>query len=59
MQAQATSNILMIRPVNFAFNLQTAESNAFQNEDSQTLESDITQENALQEFDTMVTNCVP
>ena len=55
MQAQATSNILMIRPVNFAFNLQTAESNAFQNEDSQTLESDITQENALQEFDTMVT----
>ena len=31
MQAQATSNILMIRPVRFGFNEQTAESNAFQN----------------------------
>lgn len=54
MQAQATSNILMIRPVNFAFNLQTAESNAFQDTDSQALDEEITQENALREFDIMV-----
>ncbi|WP_337040531.1 citrulline utilization hydrolase CtlX [Emticicia sp. 17c] len=54
MQAQVTSNILMIRPVNFAFNLQTAESNAFQDTNSQTLDLEITQENALREFDTMV-----
>jgi hypothetical protein len=54
MQAQATSNILMIRPVNFAFNLQTAESNAFQDTDSQALAIEITQENALREFDIMV-----
>lgn len=54
MQAQTTSNILMIRPVNFAFNLQTAESNAFQDTDSQALDVSITQENALREFDVMV-----
>lgn len=54
MQAQTTSNILMIRPVNFAFNLQTAESNAFQKTDSQALSIEITQENALREFDIMV-----
>lgn len=54
MQAQTTSNILMIRPVNFAFNLQTAESNAFQDTDSQALDVTITQENALREFDVMV-----
>jgi len=54
MQAQTTSNILMIRPVNFAFNLQTAESNAFQDTDSQALDVNITQENALREFDVMV-----
>jgi hypothetical protein len=54
MQAQTTSNILMIRPVNFAFNLQTAESNAFQDTDSQALAIEITQENALREFDIMV-----
>ncbi|PLK45100.1 citrulline utilization hydrolase CtlX [Emticicia sp. TH156] len=54
MQAQATSNILMIRPVNFAFNLQTAESNAFQDTDAQALDLALTQENALKEFDAMV-----
>lgn len=54
MQDQTTSNILMIRPVNFAFNLQTAESNAFQDADSQALAIEITQENALREFDIMV-----
>jgi hypothetical protein len=31
MQEQITSNVLMIRPVNFNFNEQTAESNKFQN----------------------------
>jgi hypothetical protein len=30
MRSQTTSNILMIRPVRFGFNEQTAESNAFQ-----------------------------
>ncbi len=30
MQEQVTSNLLMIRPVNFAFNLETASTNAFQ-----------------------------
>ncbi len=54
MQAQTTSNILMIRPVNFAFNLQTAESNAFQDTDARALDLEITQENALKEFDLMV-----
>lgn len=55
MQAQATSNILMIRPVKFAFNEQTAESNAFQDTDSKSLGNEITQEDALREFDIMVT----
>lgn len=54
MQAQTTSNILMIRPVSFAFNEQTAESNAFQDSNSKSLTSQITQESALQEFDFMV-----
>lgn len=54
MQAQATSNILMIRPVNFAFNEQTAESNAFQDTDTKALTNQETQEIALREFDRMV-----
>lgn len=54
MQAQTTSNILMIRPVNFAFNEQTAESNAFQDTKAKSLTNTITQEAALQEFDAMV-----
>ncbi len=54
MQAQTTSNILMIRPVNFAFNEQTADSNAFQDAKAKSLTNNITQEAALREFDAMV-----
>jgi len=42
----------MIRPVSFGFNPQTAESNAFQNQDS---EHQQVQDKALQEFDNFVT----
>jgi hypothetical protein len=33
MTQQSTNNLLMIRPVAFGFNTQTADSNAFQNRD--------------------------
>ena len=49
---QTTSTILMIRPVNFGFNEQTAGSNAFQNRNA---EQQLVQDKALTEFDTMVT----
>ncbi len=42
-----TSHILMVRPISFGFNAQTAESNAFQKKGKQT---DV-QQKALQEFD--------
>ncbi|RVU00756.1 amidinotransferase [Mucilaginibacter limnophilus] len=48
---QATPNILMIRPVNFGFNEQTAESNAFQNREG--VKDDV-QQKALQEFNGFV-----
>jgi hypothetical protein len=48
---QSTSNILMIRPVSFGFNEQTAESNAFQNRDSNQQQ---VQAKALAEFDGFV-----
>ena len=48
---QTTSTILMIRPVNFGFNEQTAGSNAFQNRNA---EQQLVQDKALQEFDAMV-----
>jgi len=47
---QSTSHILMIRPINFGFNEQTAESNAFQKNAEQTE----VQQKALQEFDAFV-----
>jgi len=50
-QKQSTSHILMIRPVNFGFNEQTAESNAFQNKAAQ--ENGVN-EMAQREFDRMV-----
>jgi hypothetical protein len=53
MQSQATSNILMIRPVRFGFNVQTAGSNVFQNGELAAKTQDIAQENALREFDEM------
>src|SRR4051812_21239017 len=46
--SQSTSTILMIRPASFGFNEQTAESNAFQQKNTQSQE---TQQKALQEFD--------
>ncbi|GAA4414806.1 arginine deiminase-related protein [Nibrella viscosa] len=54
MQSQATSRILMIRPVCFAFNEQTAGTNAFQDPVVAVQTKDNAQENALREFDEMV-----
>ena len=48
---QSTSHILMIRPVNFGFNEETAESNAFQNRDAK---HDDANRKAQTEFDGMV-----
>lgn len=50
--SQTTSTILMIRPVNFGFNEQTAWSNAFQNRNA---EQQQVQDKALKEFDNLVT----
>jgi hypothetical protein len=54
MRSQTTSNILMIRPVNFGFNQETAESNAFQNAEFGEQNKDQSQQIALKEFDEMV-----
>ncbi|GAA4451691.1 arginine deiminase-related protein [Nibrella saemangeumensis] len=54
MQSQATSRILMIRPVCFAFNEQTAGTNAFQDPAIAVQTKDNAQEDALREFDEMV-----
>ena len=54
MQSQATSRLIMIRPVHFAFNEQTAESNAFQDVKLAAQPKDIAQEDARGEFDEMV-----
>ena len=51
MNKQTTSTILMIRPVNFGFNEQTAGSNAFQNRNAKQQQ---VQDNALNEFDNLV-----
>ncbi|OKS86332.1 citrulline utilization hydrolase CtlX [Mucilaginibacter polytrichastri] len=53
MNKQSTSTILMIRPVKFGYNEQTAESNAFQNNID--LKAEEAQVNALKEFDIFVT----
>lgn len=50
---QTTNNVLMIRPVRFTYNTQTAESNSFQNEALRE-DAENTQKKALKEFDTMV-----
>lgn len=50
-QQQSTSHILMIRPVNFGFNEQTAGSNAFQNKAAQKNDAN---QIAQKEFDGMV-----
>jgi hypothetical protein len=51
MTSQSTNNLLMIRPVAFGFNAQTAESNAFQNRDD---DQQAVKQRALQEFDDFV-----
>ncbi|RYC71519.1 citrulline utilization hydrolase CtlX [Spirosoma sordidisoli] len=53
MQSQATSRILMIRPVRFGFNAETAESNAFQDIKLAAQTKDVAQEDARREFDEM------
>ena len=50
---QTTSNILMVRPANFGFNDQTAESNSFQTQDSSLNIQEI-KSKALTEFDDFV-----
>lgn len=47
---QTTSHILMIRPANFGFNEQTAQDNAFQQDDSRYSSKQI-RERAIEEFD--------
>ncbi|WP_266367588.1 citrulline utilization hydrolase CtlX [Tellurirhabdus rosea] len=53
MQSQATSHILMIRPVRFGFNEQTAVTNAFQDAAVAARTKEVAQENARREFDEM------
>ncbi len=52
---QSTNHILMIRPVAFTFNTQTAASNSFQKQDESNNE---TQNLALLEFDTLVNKLI-
>lgn len=54
MQSQDTSHILMIRPIQFGFNEQTAASNAFQDTELASSTDGIAQNKALREFDNMV-----
>ena len=54
MRSQTTSNILMIRPVNFGFNQETAESNTFQNAEFGEQNKEKSQQIATREFDEMV-----
>lgn len=54
MQSQTTSNILMIRPVQFTYNEETADSNNFQDPSVANLSTRETQKKALVEFDEMV-----
>lgn len=54
MRSQTTSNILMIRPVNFGFNQETAESNAFQDAEFGKQNQGQAQQVALKQFDEMV-----
>jgi hypothetical protein len=53
MSKQTTSHILMVRPANFGFNDQTAESNAFQTNDTSFSQREISNQ-AIVEFDGMV-----
>ncbi|MEZ0542124.1 citrulline utilization hydrolase CtlX [Fibrella arboris] len=54
MQSQTTSRLLMIRPVRFGFNEQTADSNAFQDPSLANQPFERAQADAQREFDEMV-----
>jgi hypothetical protein len=51
--AQITRNILMVRPAHFGYNLETADSNAFQKNDTSADATDI-EAAAIREFDSLV-----
>lgn len=53
MRLQTTPHILMVRPANFAFNEETAASNAFQSRDGKLNAAEM-RERAMQEFDAFV-----
>lgn len=53
-QPQSTCRIMMIRPVRFGFNQETADSNEFQQEDFAQKTKDTAQQIATQEFDLMI-----
>jgi len=53
MSKQTTSHLMMVRPANFGFNPQTAESNAFQTNDTSLSQQEISKK-AVEEFDGMV-----
>ena len=53
MEQQSTNHIFMVRPANFGFNPETAESNAFQSEHPD-LSLDAVKAKAIQEFDELV-----
>lgn len=55
MAVQANSSVLMVRPLSFGKNLQTAETNVFQAEGVEIAEDEIATK-ALEEFDAMVSN---
>jgi hypothetical protein len=53
-QPQSTSRIMMVRPVRFAYNEQTAESNEFMDSEFAAETRKVAQEKALEEFEHMV-----
>ena len=53
MNKQASNTVMMIRPVDFSFNQETAGSNAFQNA-AHGLDADLIKKNAAKEFDDFV-----
>lgn len=53
MRQQTTAHILMVRPANFAFNEETAASNAFQSRDQKLTAAEM-RDQAMQEFDAFV-----
>jgi len=54
MEAQSSSRILMVKPIHFNYNLQTANNNAFQSDKEAFTSPTKTQKKALEEFEAMV-----